>query len=835
MVNGALSSDVTTFAVDTPTQSGFLEPAPGASHLAISPESGYIGEFLSRPVQIATYTWTSAAPINTHIDPWVLFLSDTFVREKIARFSRLRANLNIEIQVNGTPFHYGMILASYEPANGIRQSIDGDYRQHSNLQHGFINPTNSASVSLVGPFIKPDFWIDLQDALSPAIGVLNLDTVVGLQSASGTVDPVTINVYAWMTDVELAFPTSLSLATFTPQAKKVMKKKRKMGTQVGKDEYEVVPNSGMISGPASAVANIASKLTSVPIIGQFATATEIAANSVSSIAKLFGYSRPKALTAPASFLALPGSIFAATDQVVNAIPATFDSKAEISIDPTIVGLASSEDELAISAIARKPTLMRVDTWTMADLVGETISVAPVQPNTWSINAAGAGVDLGRLEMSALAFTCIPFEYWSGTLVFRFQIVCSKFHRGRLRFNYSSSPAFAGTDELNTSYNHIVDISPGKEFEIHIPWSQEQPMLPIEDIGNVIGVPSNGFLNVRVQNELVAPDSTSPVSLMCWIYAGDDFTVSVPTGLRYQGMVLTPQSAHEEGDAEVECEVIHFFEGKQHEHFEKVFIGDPVRSFRNLLKRYTMLNSFSDGLNVLVPAQSIRRRMLQIPMYPQRNGVVVNATGKAIDNSVGNINYTHLAAFLEPSFLAKKGGFRWYFDDSAAILKLSTDSLTIGPPVVTRMRSDDVRQYQTFDQKALTSTNSGANSGRTLFTGNRYDTFAGTQVYLGGGRMPEIELPYYTPFKYSTTFGCDDSPYYPRESALYYRTVATYSTSDVGSRLGHPIDVYGAAAEDFTMHVFLGVPRWQYRDSGEPDFGISYTAWAGARTDSFPGY
>jgi len=830
------TTQVTHFASDAPTQVGFLHEAEKPTFLATAPENSSLGDFLSRPVLTNTYSWTTAAPLNLHVDPWASFLNNASVVNKTTNFCMIRGDLHVEVQCNGTPFHFGSILVSYEPMNGLRHSIDGDYRQHSNLQHGFLDPCLCTSVSLTCPFIRPDNWIHMMKNTGAQVGVLNLDTIVNLGSASSVVDVVTVNVYCWMTNVELAYPTSVSRVAFTPQSKRVVKKKRNAGSSMGKDEYEVKPNSGLISRPAAAIAAMATTLTEIPIIGPFATAASIGAGATAAMASLFGYSRPLSLTAPETYLNLPSSVLAATDQVSNALPLTVSSKSQISIDPRIVGLTSGEDELTILSIAQKPTLMGVIPWDVGNFAGTVLATIPIQPMSQSTSTGAAGA-AGVLSMSALAFASLPFSYWNGTLKFRFKVVCSKYHRGRLRFCYSPDNSFTGTGELNNSYNHIVDITPGKEFEVIIPWAQAQPMLPIPLVADATAA-TNGVLTINVQNELTTPDSVTPIQVQVWIYAGDDYRVAVPTSFPYQTLYLNRQSDTQGvTNEEIDCEVIQFFNAVSHPQFDAAIISDPIRSFRPLLKRYTQVASTNpQTANVALVGDAFCFRELIFPLYPQRSGTVTYGSNQTVTGNF-NMTFNHLANYLEPSFLCKKGGFRWLADTNGAVLfgHRNTSSYQLG-----RRNTDDVRIEDTLTQSgtALTgclSLYSSAMNEGTL----TQDVFTGKQLFqpgVTGGQLPEVELPYYTPFRYSTHFGSDTDPYYPREGGI----LRQISLPDSNFSTAYPINIgnvglYASAAEDFTMHVFLGVPKWISTDLSTPFApGLAVATDAAARTTPFPG-
>eukprot|EP01084_Bolivina_argentea_P113537 202308_1 len=101
------------------------------------------------------------------------------------------------------------------------------------------------------------------------------------------------------------------------------------------DEY--APN-GIISSTSTTVARVAGLLTSAPSIGPYALATQMAASTVSNIARLFGYSRPPVLTDINSYKQMNLGNLANTNVSDAVMKLSLDAKQELSVDPRIMGL-----------------------------------------------------------------------------------------------------------------------------------------------------------------------------------------------------------------------------------------------------------------------------------------------------------------------------------------------------------------------------------------------------------------------------------------------------------------------------------------------------------------
>jgi hypothetical protein len=364
-------------------------------------------------------------------------------------------------------------------------------------------------------------WIDQLNVDGAQVGVLNFDTVVSLANALGTPDPVPIVVFAWMTDVSLSYPMAGTSVTYVSQSKVVRKKRvarNSTPAALKEDEFTEEPNQGVLSKPLALVSKAAGILVDVPWIGRFMRATEIGAGKLAQVASVFGFSRPRVLTAPQFMTQLNFPFMPYQDTASNSVALTVNAKQELSIDPRIIGLDSDEDELTILSIAMKPTMGPTFTWSSTHGVGTTLGSWDVHPLCMDTNS---GTLWGPTAVSAAS---APFRYWHGSLVFTFTVVASRFHRGRLRFEWVPDTAASGATTTNITYSHVVDIAKSRHFRVTIPYTRREGAY---DFG-IIGTPlsGNGRLRVRVVNELVSPGAATDITIIPWLAAGADYEVSI---------------------------------------------------------------------------------------------------------------------------------------------------------------------------------------------------------------------------------------------------------------------------------------------------------------------
>lgn len=865
--SATLDGDTVKFTSDAPTMEAVLPERVDLTSLSKAPESALLENFLRRPVNIHTFSWTDSTS-GFHIDPWALFLNTPSVVDKISFYRFLRGTLRIEVQLNGTPFHFGRILCSYEPCNWNRMSNDANFPTHSALPHAMLDPSANTVAKLDAPFIHPGLWIDTQSQYGAGVGVLNFDPVAPLAVfEGGSPAPVTVQVYAWMEDMELSFPTQLLPRTFIEQGKK------SKGPNGGRsDEYEVKPNTGIISAPAAAIANVAGRLKDVPVIGKFATATEIGSNAVASIASLFGWSRPKDLTAECKIVTNVTGPMATVDQAAPVASVTVNSKSELSIDPCIIGMNSMEDELAVNAIANKWAIVQVLEWDRTRSPNQHLIRAGISPGMFVADLVNP--DQNATQLTPLAFASVPFNNWTGSIEMKVQVVASRYHRGRLRFQWTSGETL--TQDIQKGYNHVVDISDTQEFTLKFPYVGSEGYKKVGKWSNggfshatYESEQTTGVISVIVQNELVCP-TDEPIKLIIWIRGGSDIAFVNPDFDDVARVAINPAPApaltaapstrprlhkdvKEQGGAgeelgaaaEKEEEIISFFEATNHPDYDLAYFGDPVLSFRSLIKRYSFVTAVSN--DVTLAEGNFSTIGYHIPLYPQIQGIVDQASWSIqTGNLPVNVTATHLATYLQTAFLCNKGGFRHIIDfehaDGAGNIQPSnilvkrslqdgpyygSSAAGIGETIATGPRAAAV----------LLGKRSGSNERRDL----NNQTPGGGQIfpYKSDGHRVEVELPFYSNWRYATGFGesnptAGNSTLIPgwNNGGTSLDLIHSISPSTVGQVLGdyHPIcEVYSAAAEDFTMHFFRGVPELYYNTLPSAPTDIA-DSW---RTEVYP--
>jgi hypothetical protein len=397
------------------------------------------------------------------------------------------------------------------------------------------------------------------------------------------------------------------------------------------------------------------------------------------------------------------------------------------------------------------------------------------------------------------------------LVFTFTVVASRFHRGRLRFEWVPDTAASGATTTNITYSHVVDIAKSRHFRVTIPYTRREGAY---DFG-IIGTPlsGNGRLRVRVVNELVSPGAATNISIIPWLAAGSDYEVFDPNDSEFGSLGLVYGVESEEvptdgGDLSEVVEDFQFFEAPKHELYDLAFFGDPIRSFRALMKRFTFTQSFSIATFVQIAAGPDYVIKLRGPMYPQRFGEVtfgtatVTASGREY-NGFKN----HLVSFLEPAFLAKRGGFRHVISGTYP------DSGVHFSPISVRREDTSSSRYVGLDNTAAGTSANAQPGPRSFYSAQDYDNltgFQGEQIFpvTGGSFSASFELPFYHQARYVNHLGGSGTGVGPNGSWVSTSYLMTNSPITTADAIGLRYFVHSAASEDFTMNVFLGFPKYE---------------------------
>jgi hypothetical protein len=832
MVQGDTSEEVIPLGikegpgeVDSQTVS-FLDNAEGAHLVAPTGDSAIarvdgtddvtLGAFLQRPTQIHAFVWatTDLSSVAATFQPWHLFLNNAAIKKKIDNFAFFRGKLHVKVVINGSPFQYGAMRLTYMPLGNL--FADAKIRDlvtiptatlipYSQIPGFYFYPQANAGGEIELPFVYHKNWLNLTSALDlQDFGTCRLVIYDPLKVVSaGGSTTVTVLTYAWLTDVELMGPTS-SLA-------------------VQGDEY----NEGPISMPATALASIAHTLTHVPFIGRFARATEIGAQSIASIARLFGFTNVPVISDVPALLPMNAPMLASANIGTPIQKLTYDPKQELSIDPAMHGLAP-KDELSLAYLKQKLSFFADASWDTVDLQDTVLFNMRITPSLFAAyplqNAVPATVGQ-QVYHTPLSFIGEAFRHWRGGIKIRIKIVCTKFHKGRLKISYDpiGDISTISVDE-NLVYTEIVDIGEQDEIDIVIPYHQSSGWL---DLVHDVGIPNwnkggvlaprsgidNGLLTIRVLNSLVAP-SSGYVTLLISVCGADDFEFANPSehiGGDTVGRYYTPSILAIQADDHTELKPVEKVLGtlaKPDQNRYAMNFGEVVTSLRTVLHRTSMIDNMLYATPTANTYSTMGKVFRIMPIAPGFSGVNLWTSANKV-LTAGSAYYTfsqlHPMNYFSSMFLGYRG--------SASITVTPfTDSLgSLSNFQVQRVNTaidgDAAFFRYTTASPATTNARIASLNNNTYFqagTGGMALTSTNTNGSL------QFNLPFYSKYNFALTIPAAAGSVLDGTKTMAAKaTAVVFATTDLLPATNFALSSAQCAGPDFTCLFFLCCPTLDY--------------------------
>jgi len=233
--------------------------------------------------------------------------------------------------------------------------------------------------------------------------------------------------------------------------------------------------------------------------------------------------------------------------------------------------------------------------------------------------------------------------------------------------------------------------------------------------------------------------------------------------------------------------------------ELLTFGDPVRSVRSLIKRFTVNRLFVAA--AVGGAETFSETTFVAPGLPETPGIRGSVAA--------SYNAQSWLSWYSMGYLALRGGARWKLQCfiSAGSTFLADPGFAIGgrDTNMAAFGSADSKSFIYTSMFAATTQLKASVLARMLPNGGQ--TFS-----LAGGRAVEIEMPAVNPFRYTlaltpTKYGVNfvngaDLPYGTDEGVL---RIAVFSSPPAPTTAPTIVIVYVAAAEDTSLTWFVAAP------------------------------
>jgi len=749
-----------------------------------------LNKWLSRPRVIKRYEWdANAIGSFAAFDPWAEFWDLT--KDKWSTFGRIRHKLHIKVLINGNGFYMGRMLVSYNPNGDLagfipsRALIVSDAVRESQRPHIWVDPTTSTGGELTLPFhhVNPFYSTSQILEISKPMGDMVFRVISPLQHANLTGMDVKVNltVYAWASDLMLDTPTDHD--PFVAQAG---------------DEY----GTGVVSRPANILSRMAKSVAFVPGISKYALATSTFASAVGRVAQMFGFSRPPLISEPLRQYPIYFGDLATTEGSDTLFRLSMDPKQEVTIDPSTIGLPGI-DEMALDYLTHIESYFYSFTWTSAQPVGDRLVDIPVQPMAMD-------KFFEEHHLTAIAAASLPFGMWRGSIKYRFQIVSTAFHKGRISLVWD--PIVGSSYDV--AQQVVIDIGERRDFTVEVGYaSQKNYMrtmaLPQAWANRPSPSPAppdievnNGNLSLYVHTPLTTPtQQVAAVSVLVSVCAGDDFELANPSDSNIRALtyfqppapaLFEPQAGADEY-AETpgkpgSSELVHTFNKTRSPPAAIIQHGDPVTSLRQMAKRYVLHDNII--INKVVQNDIWQRTLSNFPPY--RGAAPLAAAGYEKYGVPYNYANNGILTVYAPCYLGYRGSIRWKIHGmgprlahiSAVRLPFASTS---GPGTLTK-----IEPPSGTDAKGVAALSAIQVSGNAGMASTPY-------------QFPVLafDLPYYSENLYQEVTNAPES-----NVINNFHRLSVMQSDDVNSNTSRnftTLQRHVAIGEDFNFFFFKGMP------------------------------
>jgi hypothetical protein len=795
-----------------------------------------ISGFLGRYIQIATLQWRKGVAVDTAIDPWLAWRNNAHIKKKVENFAYLKMDMEVKFVVNGTPFHYGQLMAAYAPMlsywgqqfndSGVcntekNKSSLYNFRHYINdavhlkettdsyfstFPHVLISPGANETKEMVLPFVWHNNYLRTTATSTYSDGTLDLESpgsivlrdLVDLAVASDNASlSVEVTIWARAKNVDLNTPTYATLAS-------------------------EVQRGGFISKIATGVASTARAAAAIPGVKPYAKATEVAATSLGSLAQLFGFSRPIDPTPSAAMSLNNAKNIAVTNTSDNSQKLAFDVNQEVTVDSRVIGLDGTDD-MCFTNLNQKWWWCGRAPWTPTATAGgeesfgfnatspELLYSALVSPIVWRHISTTHTASKHGWQLNPAGYIANTFNFWRGSITYRVQVVASQMHTGRIMLQFDPASAGYVTNPIEVRYTWILDLGEAREIEVTIPFTSYRSYLNCQSLGSYptqnpewstsTAYTQNanfdpkyhmGVFSVSVVNDLVSPNGVDgKVYLSVWQRSESDTEFNCPDEEWSANIIRATGSGDFVPNDEEQGEHV----GGPHDakpmwitaptpERVSVFCGEKVSSIRSLVKRF----SYARTLTHNTANNGLRICTANIPHWPQ------------VSQSAWDLKNSYTSYFM-PAFLAKRGGTRkkiyfWVGGDSST--GNPTNSSFYSSAVnVDRRYSETHIPYNITDDAVADTTG-------VLYNNHVAGGYAGGMLAganLGEG-LQEVESPYYqnVRFQLGLFIGDSLSPIDPGDNYIRATRVNNMNTA-----WNARCSIYEAAADDMSLMWFLAAP------------------------------
>jgi hypothetical protein len=714
-------------------------------------------DFLSRPVPVSSFEWTSGVLAN-HVYVNQAYPSNLLARpmisEKTKGFRYFRGGIKFRLQVNAPPFAAGRLIMAWFPFQASMDEIPSSQIHLGGItgyRHVDLDLGTGTACELEVPYMSPLTHTDLVTGFGEmgSLKVIVYSPLTGVTSVEAT-------VWAHFVDPQLEMPTGMKLRNFIPSALRAQSRLPAVAEA----------KAGDLQTMFDAQTRILGKLGSIPVLREVSSGLSWFTQAASGVAAIFGWSKPSSTEFDSSVTRRICRNYTNFAGQHLTKPMGFDARNSIIRPQKTFG--TDDDEMAISTIVQKPIYMNNFPWNVSDVPGTIIFRWPIHPAACKSFISGTSV---TRHNTYLSFISDLFSFWRGAINYHFKFIKTNFHSGRLRY-FIVPGARPGDDladvDIDKCYSQIVDIRETPEFDFSVPFISNRMFEDIHAKRNIDegffgrGIPT-AMLYVEVLNSLrKTGEAADAIDVIIETSGGSDMqfgfplldrNIQVQTG-PLPARVLTPQSKD-------------FFPSANLDGYlpNAASLGEVVTSLRQVLKRYTRVKMGSTPVGIA-------------------NTVLYPYTTQYADPTIKDVY-----SYISNIYRCQSGGLRLFLALSS---EQGQDTVPHTFALEPFSHTRDPGTWTSSESEAILET-----------TGGSFTKFFNTEGNI------EIDIPWYQP-----------APFLPTEVGKiptwdYDNTSSSRVPMNAGTRLQLGTATYEVSrsiAEDFTFGYLIGAPLSVYTNN-----------------------
>lgn len=533
-----MTNELTTFQDQTPQEIAITP----STQIPISdpyPDQG-MNQVCQRLMKVDNFAWASSDVQGTIIGfvdfPSAILQFDSMWC-RMSRFRFFRSDLEIQVRVNTTKFHYGQLMCFVVPDTTADEvaALATDIWTASQLEPKLLLANSATELTFTIPYQHQMDYIDLKTVSSEPCSLAKIVFIVltPLKSASSNADDsLDVTVWGRFTNFHICGPVSTALTPPTPKEKY---KKLVLETHRGKkinqfnmkvptpeSEQDTRSATGTTSDIGARIKNFAASFTKVPIIGGIASA----ASAVGGLLSDIGLDKPNNLRIPEKMFVDPSSSLMQGKGLDMSTNLSLNPKAYVSDDQAIFGKVDPAC-YSFRALAQKPSLYETREILSSTAAGTIIAKYPLGPYPKFATPS----PLPRFD-TWYAASARQFLFWRGSTKYMFVFSASSYTTARFRLTYHPDSTGANAEAQNGGdvISMIIDVKGDTITKVTIPYLSKKPYERVPFGDTYSSSESTGTLDLSLVNRIIDFDSTvsdSAIQLSVWVAAGEDIEYSVP--------------------------------------------------------------------------------------------------------------------------------------------------------------------------------------------------------------------------------------------------------------------------------------------------------------------